>query len=283
MAGKDSLPKLDAGGGESGRAVKTRILIALCATGASPCAFAQESADTLAKQLSNPVASLISVPLQLNYDAGYGEQDGYRITLNVQPVIPTSLNEKWNLITRVIVPVLYQDDVIAGSSQSGLGDTTPTFFFSPQPAPGGLIWGAGPVFLLPTATDELLGAKKWGAGPSVLILKQTESGWTSGALVNHIESFAGAGDRADISNTFLQPFVAKQFKGGRTFTVNSESTYDWENEQWTVPINLMYSKVTKIGGQMISFAGGGRWYADKPEGGPDWGARFVVTFLFPEH
>lgn len=261
-----------------------RILLAVALLGvrASQCAFAQESADTLAKQLSNPVASLISVPLQFNYDESYGEQDGYRITLNVQPVIPASLNEHWNLITRVILPVLYQDDVIAGSSQSGLGDTTPTFFFSPQPEPGGLIWGVGPVFLLPTATDELLGTEKWGAGPSFLVLKQTETGWTSGALVNHIESFAGASDRADISNTFLQPFVAKQFKGGRTLTLNSESTYDWKNEQWTVPINVMYSKVTKISGQMLSFGGGVRWYADKPDGGPEWGVRFVVTLLFPE-
>ncbi len=261
----------------------SRHTFALLAAGTATCSLGQEDADTLAKQLSNPVASLISVPLQLNYDHGYGDDgDGWRTTLNVQPVIPTALNENWNLITRVILPVIYQDGVIGDDTQSGLGDTTPTFFLSPQPAPGGLIWGIGPVFLLPTATDELLGTEKWGAGPSFLVLKQTETGWTTGALVNHIESFAGNGNRADISNTFIQPFLAKQFKGGRTLTLNTESTYDWENEQWTVPINVMYSKVTKIGGQMISFAGGGRWYADKPEGGPEWGARFVVTFLFPE-
>jgi hypothetical protein len=244
-------------------------------------ACAQDNADTLAKQLSNPVASLISVPLQFNYDESYGELDGYRFTLNVQPVIPSSLNEDWNLITRVIMPVIYQDDVIGRSSQSGLGDTTPTFFFSPKSSPGGLIWAIGPVFLLPTATDDLLGTEKWGAGPSALVLKQTTTGWTMGALVNHIESFAGSDDRADISNTFIQPFFAKQFKGGRTLTFNSESTYDWENEQWTVPINVMYSKVTKLGGQMISFAGGARWYAETPDGGPEWGARFVVTLLYP--
>lgn len=258
---------------------RTIAFFAACVAGS---AFAQENADTLAKQLSNPVASLISVPLQFNYDESFGELDGYKFTLNIQPVIPTSLSENWNLITRVILPVVYQDDVFGASSQSGIGDTTPTFFFSPQPGPGGLIWGIGPVFLLPTATDDLLGTEKWGAGPSALVLQQTETGWTMGALVNHIESFAGSDNRADISSTFLQPFLAKQFKGGRTLTLNSESTYDWESEQWTVPINVVYSKVTKIGGQMISFAGGGRWYVEKPENGPEWGARVVVTLLFPE-
>ena len=258
-----------------------KVVALLPAIAAGP-AFAQDNADTLAKQLSNPVASLISVPLQFNCDESYGELDGYRFTLNVQPVIPSSLNDDCNLITRVIMPVIYQDDVIGRSRQSGLGDTTPTFFFSPKSSPGGLIWGVGPVFLLPTATDDLLGTGKWGAGPRALVLKQTETGWTMGALVNHIESFAGSDDREDISNTFIQPFIAMQFKGGRTLTFNSESTYDWENEQWTVPINVMYSKVTKLGGQMISFAGGARWYADTPEGGPEWGARFVVTLLYPE-
>jgi hypothetical protein len=100
-------------------------------------------------------------------------------------------------------------------------------------------------------------------------------------LINHIESVAGDDDRADVSNTFIQPFFAKQFPGGGTLTFNLESTYDWEGEQWTVPLNVVYSKVTRIGGQMLSFAGGARAYLEKPDNGPDWGVRFVVTLLFP--
>lgn len=246
---------------------------------------AQESADELAKKLSNPVASLISVPMQYNIDFNIGPEDGTKQTLNVQPVIPASLSDDWNLITRVIVPVVYQDDVFGNSgSQFGLGDTTPTFFFSPkQPTAAGWTWAVGPVLLLPTATDDLLGSEKWGIGPSALALKQTEGGITYGVLVNHIWSVAGEEDRADISSTFLQPFFAKGFPGGRTFSVNFESSYDWKGEAWNVPLNVSYSKVTRVGKQMLSWQGGVRYYFETPGDGPDWGLRFTLTLLYPEH
>ncbi len=246
-------------------------------------AAAQQSADELARKLSNPVASLISVPFQYNADFGYGTEDGTRQVLNIQPVIPTSISEDWNLITRIITPVIYQDDVFGPSgSQFGLGDLTPTLFFSPKaPTEGGLIWGVGPVFLLPTATDDLLGGEKWGLGPSVVMLKQTEGGVTVGLLANHIWSIAGEDSRADINNTFLQPFVSKAFTGGRTLTFNFESSYNWESDDATVPMNLSYSKVTKFGSQLVSLAGGARVYLDKPQGGPDWGLRFSITLLYP--
>ncbi len=247
-------------------------------------AVAQENADTLAKQLSNPVASLISVPFQYNVDFDIGSEQGDKHYLNLQPVIPLGLNESTNLITRVIMPVIYQDDVFGNSgSQFGLGDMTPSFFFSPKEPVHGWILAAGPVLLLPTATDELLGAEKWGAGPTALALQQTAEGWTYGALVNHIWSFAGDDDRNDVSSTFIQPFLARQFPGARTVTLNLESTYDWNGSDWNVPANLMYSRVTKVGSQLLSYAGGVRYFIETPGDGPDWGLRVVVTLLFPSH
>lgn len=246
-------------------------------------ASAQDAAE-LAKKLANPVAAMISVPLQLNPDMNLGPDDaGERVTLNVQPVIPASLNDKWNLISRVITPIVAIDDVFPGSGDEfGLGDMTPTFFFSPkEPTKGGLIWGVGPVFLLPTATDDLLGADQWGAGPSLLVLKQ-QKGWTVGMLVNHIEGFAGDDRLADISTSFMQPIVSKAWPSGLSITLNTESTYDWNDEQWTVPINLQMAGITKMGTQLLQIGAGLRYYADAPQNGPEWGVRLFVTLLYPK-
>lgn len=258
-----------------------RLALAVATTLAlSARAQSGEDADALAKALSNPVAALISVPFQYNYDATYGD-DGYRNTLNVQPVVPISLSQDWNLISRTILPLVYQNDVVPGTDQAGLGDTVQSLFFSPkEPTASGLIWGVGPVIMLPTGTDDL-GARTWGLGPTFVVLKQAGP-WTYGALLNHIADVGGVGNRrADISATFVQPFVTHGFSGGRTLAINLESTYDWKGNQWTVPLNIQYSKVTKLGSQMISFQGGVRAYLETPAGGPDWGARFAVTLLFP--
>lgn len=241
-----------------------------------------DSQAELAKKLSNPVASLISVPIQNNWDFGIGPADAMKYTANIQPVIPVSITEDWNVIIRTILPVIYAESPTGGDSTSGLGDTTQSFFFSPKnPTKSGWIWGAGPVFYWPTSTDDVLGPGKVGAGPTAVLLKQ-EHGWTYGILANHIWSFAGQGDTPDINSTFLQPFVAYTTKTYTTITLNTESTYDWENEEWTVPLNLMVGQLIKIGKMPVQFQIGGRYYAESPAGGPDWGLRFVVTFLFPK-
>ena len=256
--------------------------LAVAAALYSSFASTRESADELAKKLSNPVASLISVPMQYNVDFDIGTANGTKHYLNVQPVIPHSLSDDVNLITRAIVPVIHQDDVFGDSgSQFGLGDINPSFFFSPKEPVGGWIVAAGPVFVLPTATDELLGGEKWGAGPTVLALQQTPGGWTCGALVNHIWSFAGDDDRSEISNTFLQPFLSKTLPGGRTVTLNFESSYDWIGEHWNVPVNLGYSQVTEWGSQRLSWQVGVRYFVETPGEGPDWGMRATLTLLFP--
>lgn len=243
-----------------------------------------DAAAELAKKLANPVAALISVPLQYNVDENFGPDDeGSKSVLNIQPVIPFSLDEDWNLITRTIVPLIDQQDIpVKGECESGLGDIVQSFFFSPKAPVGGWVLAAGPVGLYPSASDEMLGGEKWGVGPTVLALQQ-KHGWTSGLLANHIWSVAGEDERADISLSFLQPFLSYITKTKTTLGLNTESTYDWENEQWSVPVNLTVAQLLKVGSQIFQVTLGARYWAESPDTGPEsWGARAAVTFLFPK-
>lgn len=236
----------------------------------------------LAMQLNNPVAALISIPLQSNWDFGIGPKDATQYMLKVEPVIPIKLNSDWNLISRTILPVIDQESPAFGvDSASGLGDTTQSFFFSPEKATAsGLIWGAGPIFLIPTATDSLLGNNMWGAGPTGLVLKQHDS-WTYGVLASQLWSI-GSGEET-VNSLYVQPFLAYTTKKHTTFGLNTESTYDWVHSQLSAPINLTVAQLVKIGKFPVQFEVGGRWYADGPDDGPEWGLRFDVTFLLPDH
>lgn len=244
-------------------------------------ASAQDNSE-LAKQLSNPIASLISVPFQYNYDENIGTSgQGTRHTVNFQPVVPISLNDNWNLISRTIVPFIDQSDVVPGTSQSGVGDVVQSLFFSPKaPTQNGLIWGVGPVFLLPTATDDL-GADQFAAGITGVGLKQTGP-WTFGMLFNHLWDVGGGSNPTDISSTFVQPFVSYTTAEAWTFTANSETTYDHIGDEASIPINFTVTKVTKLGKNLVSVGGGIRYWADTPAtGADDWGARLILTFLYP--
>ncbi len=246
--------------------------------------FAQDDTE-LAKKLANPVASLISFPIQANYDENYGpNEEGSVWKINIQPVIPFTLNKDWNLISRTILPIIDQTDLpVKGSGESGIGDMLQSIFFSPsKPTSGGIIWGVGPVFLIPTASDEALGTEKWAIGPTAVALKQAGQ-WTYGMLANHIESFAGDNDRADVSATFVQPFLSHITKTKTTISLSTEATYDWNSEQWSVPVNLSVSQMLKVGEQIFQIGGGIRYWLDSPDNGPeDWGARINLTFLFPK-
>jgi len=157
----------------------------------------------LQKQVQNPVSSLISVPLQNNTSFGIGPLDRTQNVLNVQPVIPSRASENWNLITRVILPLVYQPDPgQLDLGTMGLGDMNPTLFLAPA-KPGKLIWGAGPTFILPTAMNSVLGQGKWSGGPSVVALVQPAP-WTIGALVSNVWNFAGESDKPAVNQMLLQ-------------------------------------------------------------------------------
>ena len=239
--------------------------------------------EALAKKLQNPIASLISVPFQNNFQYKMGpEEKGFQYTLRFQPVMPASLNDDWNLIFRPIIPFIYQRDVVGTTRQEGLGDMELEPFFSPKElGPGGILWGVGPILLFPTAASDQLGSQKYGIGPNGVVLKQIGP-WTMGILANHTWSYAGNDKRRDISATYLQPFFAHTSKKGFTVSFSSESTYDWEGRQWTVPLICGVSQVLPVFGRYMSVGVSGIYYPETPAGGAKWGVRATVTLLFPK-
>jgi hypothetical protein len=258
------------------------LLPALCAAqqAGSGAPAADDSAD-LAKKLSNPIADLVSVPFQLNWEQGVGPDDQTRFVLNVQPVMPFSLNPQWNVVARVILPLVSQPPLAAGGEPVfGISDVLASFFFSPTS--GSIVWGAGPVISLPSTTVPTLGTEKWSAGPTVVVLKQ-EGPWTYGALWNQVWSFAGNAKRDDVSQMFLQPFLAYTTKGLVTITLQSESTANWkaDDHKWTVPINVLFSKLSSFGTLPASYMIGFGGFAASPEIGPDWKVRAALTILLP--
>ncbi len=237
----------------------------------------------LAQQLSNPISSLISVPLQYNYNHGYFGGEGEQHVVNVQPVLPFSISENWNVVSRTIIPLIDQTDVPPGSgNQSGIGGITQSLFFSPKaPTAGGLIWGVGPVITTPAVSDGL-GSEQWGLGITGVALKQTGP-VTVGILANHVWSVTDNDTYGEASNSFIQPFVSYTTPGSTTFGANLESVYDWTNDSWYVPVNLTVSQLFNFAGQPVQLTAGVRYWAEAPENGAeDWGARLAVTYLFPK-
>jgi hypothetical protein len=244
-----------------------------------PAPAAAQSADDLAKQTQNPVASLISVPLQGNWDFGLGDREAAGTLLNVQPVMPFGISKSTNVILRVIMPLTSQP-ASGGGRINGLGDIVATAFFSPVKS-GRITWGVGPVFLLPVATSAPLGSEKFGIGPSAVALTQPGH-WTVGILFNQIWSVSGANDRNDVNSTFLQPFMNYNLGGGLSTGVSIEASANWEaEEEWTAPLLFNVSKVTLLGKRPVSFVVAAGPTIASPDGGASWRFRLGATFLFP--
>jgi hypothetical protein len=248
-------------------------------------AYGQDASNSdLAKQAQNPVANLISLPLQNNTNFSIGPEDETQNILNIQPVWPVSINDNWNLITRTILPVVSQPNILTGGEGriNGLGDTTFTGFFSPKDS-GRLIWGAGPVFLIPTATDDALGSDKWGAGASVVLLTMPGK-WVVGSLFSNVWSFAGSGDQ-DVNLFTWQYFINYNLPNKWYLTSAPIITANWEADSdntWTVPFGGGIGKIFNIGKQPMNGQISAYYNVEKPEFGPDWQLRVQLQFLFPK-
>ena len=239
----------------------------------------------LAQDLFNPVADLYTIPFEMEFNRNIGPADeGERLQLNIQPVIPISLNEDWNLITRTILPVVSQKDIFPGAGrQSGIGDLSLSLFLSPQaPTKRGVTWGVGGVFLMPTASDELLGTEKWSAGPTFLALGQ-RGPWIFGALTAHAWSYAGDSDRDDISATEIWPWFGYTWPTATTLYAMSDMGYDWKNEQWSIPVDVGISQLFEVGPIFVSADLGVGYWAQSPEyGAEEWRFRFQVNLVLPK-
>ena len=282
-------------------AFRSVMILLLLAASPAPAAEPQQPAtqgpgeEELAKQTQNPVADLISVPFQNNYNFAAGLKHNHMIyLLNIQPVIPIKLTENWNLIARIIMPVINLPSLASGlGSATGLGDINPTFFLSPA-KPGELIWGVGPTFTLPTATDKLLGNGKFSLGPAAVALTM-QGHWVVGVLVNNQWSVAGWGDEP-VNSMLIQYFINYNLPHGWYISSAPILTANWKadaGDVWTVPVGGGIGKLFRLGEilpleghpiaklpintQLQAFGN-----VVRPEFGPKWQLRFQVQLLFPK-
>jgi hypothetical protein len=256
-------------------------LLLFVATSPQPWA-AESGTDTtsLAKAAQNPVANMISLPFQNNTDFNFGPKNQTLNTLNIQPVMPFQLNDNWNVITRTIIPVVSQPGIIPGDDrETGLGDTTFTAFLSPSNS-GSLIWGAGPVALLPTNTDDRLGPDEWGAGPSVVLLTMPGH-WVVGTLLSNVWDINGD---TSINTLTWQYFINYNFSGGWYLTSSPIMTANWKaesGEKWTVPVGGGFGRIFHIGNQPINAQFQYFYNLEQPENTGDWSIRAQLQFMFP--
>ena len=257
---------------------------------------AADSAGDLAKATQNPVASLISVPIQNNSNFAVGPHNRTQNVLNIQPVIPAHLSENWMLISRIIQPIVWQPTATANAGgQYGFGDMNPTFFLSPA-NPGKLIWGLGPAIVLPTATSTVLGQGKLSFGPSIVALVQPGH-WTLGFLVNNVWSVAGSSHRPSVNQMTLQYFITYNLKKGWNINTGPIVAANWHNQasgdaangddtttggRWTIPFGGGVGRIMRLGPQPVNLSANFYGNAVHPPGASSWGMRLQIALLYPK-
>lgn len=242
------------------------------------------STASLQKATQNPVSDLISVPFQNNGAYDIGPFSRVQNVLLIQPVIPVHLTKDWNLINRIIQPIVWQPfPNLPTGGEFGFGDMNPTFFLSPA-KPKKLIWGVGPTFVIPTATNTILGQGKLSVGPSLVLLVQPHP-WTIGVLTNNVWSVAGSGSRPSVNQFLLQYFINYNLKKGWYIDIAPIITANWKatsGNVWTVPVGGGIGRIAKVGFQPMSFALEFYGNAVHPAGASPWGMRIQISLLFPK-
>ena len=248
-----------------------------------------ERPKALAKAAQNPVADMISLPFQHNTNFGIGpDNDEVQNVLNIQPVIPFTINDNWNLITRTIVPIISQPDFFTGGDGriTGLGDITFSAFFSPKHATSsGWIWGAGPILQLNTASDDRLGQGAWGLGPAAVALK-IAGPWVDGGLLNNVWSVSEDSGRNKVNQLLFQPFVNYNFADhpGRYLTFAPVITANWEadSDKWVVPLGLGIGQITKFGKQPVNLQASFYYNVERPDQAARYQVRLQIQLMFPK-
>ncbi len=263
----------------------------LAASWVCASAHAELSPEDLAKIAQNPVGNLISVPFQENAYFNVGPQNGTQNVLNIQPVIPITINEDWNIITRTILPIITLPAFAPGQgSTTGIGDLQISAFLSPG-KPGAWIWGVGAIAQLPTHSNSLLGNNNGGLGPTAVLLHlEHGSPWVYGALANNVWSVGSNvapnfGSSPKYSNGLVQPFVNYNFEGGAYLTSSPIITANWEakgSQVWTVPMGAGAGKLFKIGRLPVNTQISGYYNVVRPEFAGNWQLRAQVQFMFPK-
>lgn len=243
-----------------------------------------ENTEALQRASQNPVADLISIPLQNNFNFNVGPQDKMQYVGNIQPVVPFHATENWNVITRTIIPFVYQPELAPGVGDVfGLGDIQFTAFLSPA-KPAGFIWGVGPILQMPSGTDDSISQGKWAAGPSAVVLRM-EGQWVYGALANYVSSFAGQSDRGAVSQWLIQPFVNYNMADGWYLVsapiITANMMAD-NSDRWTVPIGGGAGRIIRIDKLPVNISLQGFYNVATPDAGPDWSIRFAIQLLLPQ-
>ncbi len=242
------------------------------------------NAAELAKVTANPLAAMISLPIQFNFNNGMGEYDRTQTLINVMPAIPFRLSDKFNVLNRIIIPIISQPDVTQESGSTfGLGSVNYSMFLTPAKL-GKIIWGVGPAFNIPTRTDNMLGSPEFGIGPTVIALTMPGN-WAIGFTANNVWSYAETDTSSSLNALFSQVFVVYTFPSAWFVQMMPTITANWnapKGQQWSVPLGANVGKVVMAGKQPIKLIGGGSYYVAAPDNGPEWQLFFQAVFLFPK-